>query len=62
MRMNYLAQDRTDLQRTVREIAKGMQAPTERHWPLLKRAARYLLHAPRCVIRFRYQHAITRLE
>eukprot|EP00974_Lingulodinium_polyedra_P035690 3425587-Lingulodinium_polyedra.AAC.1 len=50
MRANYLAQGRADLQRAVREIAKGTQAPIKRHWYLLKRAARYLLRAPRCAI------------
>lgn len=62
MRLNYIAQDRTDLQRTVRELAKGMQSPTERHWALLKRAARYLRYAPRVVQRLGYQDRIDKLE
>ena len=37
MRMNYLAQDCTDMQRVVRDLAKGMQAPTERHWEMLNK-------------------------
>ena len=41
MRLGYLAQDRTDLQRTTRELAKGMSEPTERHMVALKRAVRY---------------------
>ena len=52
MRIGYVSHDRTDLQRTVRELAKGMQAPTARHLTMLKRCARYLLHAPRMVQKF----------
>ena len=61
MRLNYIAQDRTDLQRVVRELAKGMQKPTERHWGLLKRVARYLRFAPRVVQRIAYQDRIDKL-
>ena len=42
MRVGYLAQDRPDLQRTVRELAKGMCKPTARHMTMLKRVGRYL--------------------
>ena len=58
MRVGYLAQDRTDLQRTVREMAKGMSQPTVRHFELLKRCARYLLHVPRTVQHFKYQKSV----
>ena len=40
MRMSYLGQDRTDIQRTVRELAKGMQHPKARHEQMLTRAVR----------------------
>ena len=46
MRLSYLAQDRTDLQRVTRELAKGMGEPTERHVEILKRAVRYLKEHP----------------
>ena len=49
MRVGYLAQDRPDLQRAVRELAKGMCKPTARHMTMLKRVGRYLLHNPRVV-------------
>ena len=62
MRAGYLAQDRTDLQRAVRELAKGMSQPTERHQGLLKRVARYLCYAPRVIIRWRYQDKLTMLD
>ena len=51
----YVAQDRTDLQRTVRELAKGLSQPKQRHMFMLKRCARYLKFAPVLVQIFRYQ-------
>ena len=62
MRIGYISQDRTDLQRVTRELAKGMSAPTQRHMEMLKRCARYLLHAPRVVQLFRRQRMISRLD
>ena len=61
MRAGYLSQDRTDIQRTVRELAKGMKAPTRRHWRILKRLGRYLVSHPRVVQRLRYQDKFTHL-
>jgi hypothetical protein len=61
MRLGYLSQDRPDLQRTVRELAKGMCRPTARHMTILKRAARYLLAAPRVVQLIPFQRQITHL-
>ena len=49
MRIGYLSMDRPDMLRTVRELAKGLKAPTRFHWSLLKRAARYLKGVPRLV-------------
>ena len=49
MRIGYLSMDRPDMLRTVRELAKGLKAPTSFHWSLLKRAARYLKGVPRLV-------------
>ena len=62
MRIGYISQDRTDLQRVMRELAKGMSAPTERHMELLKRCSRYLLHSPRVIQMFRRQRILTRLD
>ena len=60
MRAGYLAQDRTDLQRAVRELAKGMSKPTERHQIMLKRVVRYPRYAPRIRQRWVYQDKIFR--
>ena len=49
MRLGYLSLDRSDLQYASREYARGMAGPTVRHLEQLKRAARYLLHAPSLV-------------
>ena len=62
MRAGYLAQDRTDLQRTVRELAKGISKPTERHKQMLKRTVRYLRFAPRVRQRWAYQDKLTRID
>lgn len=62
MRLGYIAQDRTDVQRTTRELAKGMAPPCARHEMMLKRAVRYLLHAPRVRLRWKYQRRLTRID
>ena len=54
-RANYLAQDRPDIQYSVKEIARRMATPTGRDWGLLKRLARYLVGAPRGVTHFGWQ-------
>ena len=61
MRLGYVSQDRPDLQRAVRELAKGMCRPNERFMTMLKRAARYLIHAPRCVQVIPFQRRITKI-
>ena len=48
-RLNYLAMDRPDLLFSVKELMRHMSSPTERRWAGLKRAARYLVGAPRLV-------------
>ena len=62
MRMAYLAQERTDLQRATRELAKGMQAPTKRHYEMLKRAVRYLLYVPRLRLRWRRNRVLSSIN
>ena len=61
MRIGYLSQDRPDLQRVTRELAKGLQRPTLRHQVMLKRAARYLKGKPRLAQRFQYQNSFGKL-
>ena len=54
-RLNYLAQDRPDLQYSVKEVARRMAAPAQGDWALMKRVGRYLLGAPRAVQEFAWQ-------
>ena len=54
-RLNYLAQDRPDLQYAVKEVARRMACPTQKDWLLMKRVGRYLLGAPRAVQEFTWQ-------
>ena len=41
-RANYLAADHPDLMYAVKELCRGMAAPTKGHWLKLKRLGRYL--------------------
>ncbi len=61
-RANYLAQDRPDIQYAVKEIARRMSRPTGRDWILLKRLARYLLGAPRGVLKYYWQDMPSRFD
>ena len=54
-RANYLAQDRPDVQFAVKEIARRMATPRANDWQLLKRLARYLLGAPRGILKYCWQ-------
>ena len=54
-RLNYLAPDRMDVQYAVKESARAMSAPKRKHWRMLHRIGRYLLGAPRMVMRFPWQ-------
>ena len=54
-RANYLAQDRPDVQFAVKEVARRMATPRVNDWLLLKRLARYLVGAPRGLLRFVWQ-------
>ena len=54
-RLNYLAQDRPDLQFAVKEVARRMAVPKEGDWQALKRIGRYLVGAPRAVQLFHWQ-------
>ena len=54
-RLNYLAQDRPDLQYAVKEVARRMSSPKQGDWILMKRVGRYLVGAPRAVQEFPWQ-------
>ena len=54
-RLNYLAQDRPDVQYSIKEVARRMATPRQGDWLALKRLGRYLLGAPRAVQHFWWQ-------
>jgi hypothetical protein len=51
-RLNYLAQDRSDIAYAVKEACRGMSSPSVGNWTMLKRIGRYLLGKPRVTINF----------
>ena len=57
-RLNYLAQDRPDLQYSCKEASRRMAKPRQADWTLLKRIGRYLVGAPRLVQTFVWQDGI----
>ena len=59
MRAQYLAQDRPEIQFAFKELARGMQKPTNKHWAALKRLARFLQGKPRLIWRFSEQDAVS---
>ena len=61
-RINYLAQDRSDLQFSGKELARQMQSPTEFDWQRLKRVGRYLVGRPRMELVFRWQKHVSHLN
>jgi hypothetical protein len=62
MRGSYLAQDRTDLCESVKNLARSMQAPTQADLQDLKHFGRYLKGCPRVVWRFQRQHMIKNIR
>ena len=60
-RLNYLAPDRMDIQYAVKEAARAMSAPKKKHWRMLHKIGRYLLGAPRMIIRFPWRVSQTML-
>ena len=61
-RANYLAQDRPDIQYSVKEVARRMCRPRQSDWVLLKRLARYLVGAPRALLKYYWQKSPTCLD
>ena len=53
-RLNFLANDRPELQYSVKEACRAMSAPTRGSWKVLKRIGRYLQGAPRLVQNFAF--------
>ncbi len=62
MRINYLAQDRPDLQFAGKEPARGMSAPPEGDWQKLKKLGRYLFFRPTLVLNYYCQNKVTFLD
>ena len=54
-RANYLAQDRPDIQYSVKELCRKMSSPDSESWMRLKRLGRYLVGEPRKRLEFRFQ-------
>ena len=54
-RVNFLAQDRGDLQFASKECSRKMSAPRVRDMEGIKRIGRYLIGCPRVVTRFVWQ-------
>ena len=54
-RSNYLAADRMDIQFAVKEMCRGMSAPTFGDRRKLKRLGRYLKGKPRLISEFGWQ-------
>ena len=61
-RANFLASDRPDIAFAVKELCRGMSAPTVRDQEALKRLARYLLGKPRVVFHYAWQRAPESLD
>jgi hypothetical protein len=61
-RANFLASDRPDIAFAVKELCRGMSAPTARDLEALKRLARYLLGKPRVVFHYAWQRAPESLD
>ncbi len=61
-RANFLASDRPDIAFAVKELCRGMSAPTARDPEALKRLARYLLGKPRVVFHYAWQRAPESLD
>ena len=54
-RANYLSMDRPEISYAVKELSRGMTAPTLSDWSRLKRLGRYLKKRPRARIFFPHQ-------
>jgi hypothetical protein len=60
-RANYLSQDRSDIQFSVKELCRAMLEPTVGNWMALKRLGRYLVGRSRMTISFEYQDKVSQM-
>ena len=61
-RLNYLGQDRSDIQNAAKELSKAMANPTDEDLIKAKRVVRYLKGRPRFVLKYGYQEKPTGLS
>ena len=61
-RANYLAQDRTDIWYTVKELCRRMSAPRACDWKRLKRLSKYLIGGDRSAIQMRRQRGYSEVN
>ena len=61
-RANYLAQDRMDIQYSVKELTRRMSAPDSKDYEALKRLGRYFVGRPRVIINFDNQNRPKHLD
>ena len=54
-RLNFLAQDRSQIQYAVKELSQSMANPTEDDWGRMKKTVRFLKGQPRYIMHFSYQ-------
>ena len=54
--MNYLGQDRSEVQFAVKELGKDLASPSQESWMKLERLLRYLKGSPRLRMKYSYQH------
>ena len=57
-RMNYLGQDRSQIQFAVKELSRGMAKPTEKDRGRLKKLIRFLKGCPRYINHYEYQKPV----
>ena len=60
-RMNYLGQDRSQIQFAVKELSRGMARPTEKDRGRLKKLVRFLKGCPRYINHRCYQKAVSKM-
>ena len=59
--MNYLGQDRSQIQFAVKELSRGMAKPTENDRGKLKKLIRFLKGCPRYINHYAYQDEVDRI-
>ena len=54
-RLNFLGQDRSQIQYAIKELSKDMADPSEDDWGRMKKLVRFLKGQPRYIMEFKYQ-------